>query len=76
MKVLEYSIMTKLIIKNHKRNVEMIFSVKDIKKYKKAIFFKGTFPLIKASQEVNKQHCKILTLEYPIVSQYNYPKIN
>ena len=76
MKVLEYSIMTKLIIKNHKRNVEMIFSVKDIKKYKKAIFFKGTFPLIKASQEVSKEDCKILTFKYLIMSQYNYPKIN
>ena len=32
MKVLEYSIMAKLIIKNRKEDVEMIFSVKDIKK--------------------------------------------
>ena len=32
MKVLEYSIMAKLIIKNCEGDVEMIFSVKDIKK--------------------------------------------
>ena len=32
MKVSEYSIMAKLIIKNRKGDVEMIFSVKDIKK--------------------------------------------
>ena len=77
MKVLKYSIIAKLIIKKHKRDVEIIFLViKNIKKSKKAIFFKGTFTLIKASQEVNKQHCKILTFEYPIMSQYNFSKIN
>ena len=37
--------------------------------------FKCSFPLIKVSQKVNKQHCKILTFEYPNMSQYNYPKI-
>ena len=77
MKVLKYSIIAKLIIKKHKRDAEIIFSViKNIKKNKKTIFFEGTLPLIIAFQKVNKQHCKILTFKYPIMSQYNYPKIN
>ena len=57
MKVLKCSIIAKLTIKKDKREVEIIFLViKNIKKIKKAIFFKGTFPLIKSSQKVNKQH--------------------
>ena len=77
MKVLKYNIIAKLIIKKHKRDAEIIFSViKNIKKNKKIIFFEGTLPLIIAFQKVNKQHCKILTFKYPIMSQYNYPKIN
>ena len=77
MKVLKYSIIAKLIIKKHKRDAEIIFSViKNIKKNKKTIFFEGTLPLIIAFQKVNKQHCKILTFKYPIMSQHNYPKIN
>ena len=50
--------------------------IKNIKKNKKTIFLKGIFRLIKASQKVNKQHCEILTFEYPNMSQYNYPKIS
>ena len=77
MKVLKYSITTKLIIKKHKRDVEIFFSViKNIKKIKKTIFFIGPFPLIKVFQKVNKQYCKIRTFEYPNISQYNYPKIS
>ena len=77
MKVLKYNIIAKLIIKKHKRDAEIIFSViKNIKKNKKTIFFEGTLPLIIAFQKVNKQHCKILTFKYPIMSQHNYPKIN
>ena len=75
MKVLKYSIIAKLINKKHKRDVEIIFSViKNIKKKKKVIFLKGTFAVIKASQEVNKQHCKILIFEYPILSRYTCRK--
>ena len=44
MEVLKYSIIAKFIIKKHKRDVEIIFSViKNVKKIKKTIFFKGTF---------------------------------
>ena len=69
MKVLKYDIIAKLIIKKHKRNVEIILSViKYIKKIKKTIFLKGTFPLIKASKNVNKHHCKVIAFEYPTIS--------
>ena len=61
----------------HNRNIEIIFSViKNIKKIKKTIFFKGTFPLIKASKKVNKQHCQILTFKYLNIPQHNYPEFN
>ena len=85
MEVLKYSIIAKFIIKKHKRDVEIIFSViKNVKKIKRQYFLKvhffGTYFLrayfLKASQEVNKQFCKVLTFEYSIMSQYNYPKMN
>ena len=46
MKVLKYTIIAKLIIKKDKRDAEIIFSVIKILKNKKAISFKGTFPLM------------------------------
>ena len=50
MKILKYCIIAKSIIKKGKRDAEIIFSViKYIKKIKGQYFFKGTFPLIKAS---------------------------
>ena len=81
MEVLKYSIIAKLIIKKHKRDVEIIFSViiniKKIKRYfLKDNIFKGTFPLTKASLKVHKQHCKVLTFEYPNMCQYSYSKMN
>ena len=48
MKVLKYSIIAKLIIKKHKRDVEITFSViKNIKKIKRQYFLKAHFHLLK-----------------------------
>ena len=81
MKVLKYSIIAKLIIKKHKRDVEIIFSViRNIKKIKRYFLkdniLKGTFPVTKASLKVQKQHCEVLTFEYPNMCQYSYSKMN
>ena len=80
-KVLKYSIIAKLIIKKHKGDVEIIFSViRNIKKIKRYFLkdniLKGTFPVIKASLKVHKQHCKVLIFEYPNMCQYSYSKMN
>ena len=80
-KVLKYSIIAKLIIKKHKRDVEIIFSViRNIKKIKRYFLkdniLKGTFPVTKASLKVQKQHCEVLTFEYPNMCQYSYSKMN
>ena len=79
--VLKYSIIAKLIIKKHKRDVEIIFSViRNIKKIKRYFLkdniLKGTFPVTKASLKVQKQHCEVLTFEYPNMCQYSYSKMN
>ena len=48
MKVLKYSIIAKLIIKKHKRDVEIIFPViKNIKKVKRQYFLKAYSHLLK-----------------------------
>ena len=48
MKVLQYDIIAKLIIKKRKREVEIIFSViKNIKKIKAQYFLKAHFHLLK-----------------------------
>ena len=47
MKVLNYSIIAKLIIKKHKRDAEIIFSViKNIKKIKRQYFLKAHYHLL------------------------------
>ena len=52
------------------RDVEIIFSViENIKKNNKPRFLKGISSII-----TSKQHCKILTFEYPYMSRIITPK--
>lgn len=74
MQLLKYGSIKNLIVEKHKKDIKITFSViKNLKK-KTMRFFKGTFPLTKASRKVNKQYCKIFTFECPNMFQCNYPK--
>ena len=63
-----------LIIKKHKRKVEILFSDYRYQESNKTRFFNVTFTLIPAYQK-EKQHGNVLAFEYPTIPNHNYSNI-